>query len=152
VVRRHLGPASAFHMRERVVGKIAIVTGVEIAGASTRDGRAVLSLSGNHGSPKEVTVDHVIAATGYWPAVDRLAFLSPALRASMRHASGVPLLSSHFESSVRGLYVTGLATAGSFGPLMRFVAGAGFTARRIGSHLARQLAQLESTESLAHKT
>jgi thioredoxin reductase len=152
VVRRHLGPASAFHMRDRIVGKIAIVTGVQIAGASARDGRAVLSLSGNHGSPKEVTVDHVIAATGYWPAVDRLAFVSPELRASMRHASGVPLLSRHFESSVRGLYVTGLATAGSFGPLMRFVAGADFTARRISSHLARQLAQLESAESLAPNT
>jgi hypothetical protein len=145
-------------MREKIVGKIAIVTGVQLAGASTREGRAVLSLSGNNGNngnngnPKEVTVDHVIAATGYWPAVDRLSFVSPELRASMRHASGVPLLSRHFESSVRGLYVTGLATTGSFGPLMRFVAGADFTARRISSHIARQLAQLESAESLAPKT
>src|SRR5215210_3054446 len=69
VVRRLLGPASSFHMREKVVGKIAIVPCVQIAVASVRDGRAVLSLAGRNGSAGEVAVDHVIAATGYWPAV-----------------------------------------------------------------------------------
>jgi cation diffusion facilitator CzcD-associated flavoprotein CzcO len=152
VVRRHLGPASAFHMREKVVGKIEIVPGAQIAGASVRDGRAVLTLAGNNGGPGEITVDHVIAATGYWPSVGRIAFLSPELRASMDHASGVPLLSRHFESSVHGLYVTGLATTGSFGPLMRFVAGADFTARRISSHLARQSPMRRSSHDLAKAT
>jgi hypothetical protein len=62
----------------------------------------------------------------------------------------VPELSRHFESSVHGLYITGLATTGSFGPLMRFVAGADFTARRIGRHLARQpVVQREPARDLA---
>jgi hypothetical protein len=38
---------------------------------------------------------------------------------------------------VPGLYFSGLVAAATFGPLMRFVAGTGFTARRISSAVAR---------------
>ena len=48
----------------------------------------------------------------------------------------MPVLSAGFESSVPGLYFTGLAAAASFGPLMRFMYGADFAARTIGRRLA----------------
>jgi hypothetical protein len=48
-----------------------------------------------------------------------------------------PILSSHFETSVRGLYFVGPAAANSFGPMFRFVYGARFTAARIVPHLAQ---------------
>jgi hypothetical protein len=48
----------------------------------------------------------------------------------------LPILSAHFESSVPGLYFAGLPSAYSFGPVMRFVAGAAFTAHKISVQLA----------------
>lgn len=50
----------------------------------------------------------------------------------------MPVLSGRFESSVPGLFFVGLAAADSFGPLMRFVAGARFAAPRVVGELARR--------------
>ena len=47
-----------------------------------------------------------------------------------------PILSSHFLSSVAGLYFVGPIAANSFGPLMRSAVGAKYTARRLSQHLA----------------
>ena len=40
------------------------------------------------------------------------------------------------ESSVPGLFFTSLMAAETFGPVMRFVCGAGFTARRVTEAVA----------------
>ena len=48
----------------------------------------------------------------------------------VRHADS-PVLSGGFESSVDGLHFIGASAVASFGPLLRFIAGAGFAARRI---------------------
>ena len=77
-----------------------------------------------------------IAATGYRPRLDRLTFLPPSLRASLSSVVNTPILSSHFQSSMAGLYFVGPIAANSFGPLMRFAFGAKYTARRLSQHLA----------------
>src|SRR5262249_10259938 len=79
---------------------------------------------------------HVIAATGYQFQLQRLPFLSEDLKCQLRHEEQLPALSANFESSVPGLYFVGLASCYSFGPVMRFLAGASYTARRIAHHLA----------------
>jgi hypothetical protein len=66
-----------------------------------------------------------------------LVFLNRELRAGIRTAGGAPILSRGFESSVPGLYFAGLAAANSFGPVMRFAFGAGFSARRITQALVK---------------
>jgi hypothetical protein len=58
------------------------------------------------------------------------------VRAAIRTVGGAPVLSTGFESSVPGLHFTGLAAAASFGPLMRFMFGADFAARRLAARLA----------------
>ena len=50
-----------------------------------------------------------------------------------------PILDTQFQSSVPGLYFTGLTAANSFGPLLRFASGAGFVARRLTDHLHRTI-------------
>jgi hypothetical protein len=62
--------------------------------------------------------------------------MQPALRARVRRVGRGPALSSAFESSVPGLFFIGQAAAESFGPVMRFVYGADFTARRVSRRLA----------------
>jgi thioredoxin reductase len=136
VVRNHLGPAPGWFMTERVVGRFPLHLGTTIESLTEHGGRARLALCNHDGTRSELIVDHVIAATGYRPAMERLPFLEPMLRNQIRTAGGAPVLSNGFESSVPGLYMVGLASANSFGPLARFAYGAGFTARRLARKLA----------------
>jgi thioredoxin reductase len=136
VVRNHLGPAPGWFMTERVVGRFPLHLGTTLESLTEHGGRARLALKNRDGSKGELTVDHVIAATGYRPALGRLPFLDAQLRDQIRTAGGAPVLSDVFESSVPGLYWAGLASANSFGPLGRFAYGAGFTARRLARKLA----------------
>jgi hypothetical protein len=78
-----------------------------------------------------------VAATGYRVDIDALGFLDPSLRRDIaRTESTWPALGRSFESSAQGLYFTGLAAAATFGPVMRFVCGTGFAARRVGAAIA----------------
>jgi thioredoxin reductase len=130
-VRNHLGPAPGWFMTQRVVGRFPLHLGTTIESLTEHGGRARLALRSRAGIQSELTLDHVIAATGYQPALERLPFLEPQLRSQLRTAGGAPVLNTVFESSVPGLYVAGLASANSFGPLARFAYGARFTARRL---------------------
>ncbi|MBI3703089.1 MAG: NAD(P)/FAD-dependent oxidoreductase [Rhizobiales bacterium] len=75
--------------------------------------------------------DHVLLATGYRIDVDKMTILDRHLRERIARHGGLPMLSAAFESSVGGLHFVGSAAVASFGPLLRFIAGAGFAARRI---------------------
>ncbi len=135
VTSRHLGPAPGWWTRAMVKDKVEFHLGQTLLGASERGRRVELSLTGADGTTGVLAADHLIAATGYHPDIQKLGFLSPALRASLRVAGDAPVLSRNFESSVPGLYFVGLAAANSFGPVLRFAFGAGFTARRLARHL-----------------
>ena len=138
VAKGHLGPAPGWWTRAMVEGQVEFLLGQHLIGAIERGGRVELSLAGADGGRSKVGADHLIAATGYHPDVQRLSFLSAALRARLRTAADAPVLSRNFESSVAGLYFVGLAAANSFGPVTRFAFGAGFTARRLVGHLCRR--------------
>jgi thioredoxin reductase len=137
ILRRHLGPRSAWYLRDKVLGAANIFVAQRLEDAGLAGDHICLKLRDESGSLKSLEVEHVIAATGYWPQVERLHFLDRRLRQAIRHSAGVPILSQYFETSVAGLYATGLAAAGSFGPLMRFVAGADYTARQISRHFEK---------------
>jgi thioredoxin reductase len=146
VVRNHLGPAPGWFMAQRVVGRFPLHLGTTIESLSEHGGRARLALRSSDGIRSWLTMDHVIAATGYRPAMERLHFLEPQLRNQIRTAGGAPVLNPAFESSVPGLYMAGLASANSFGPLARFAYGAGFTARRLARKLAARHASENSSQ------
>lgn len=135
-VRRVLGPAPCWFTKEQVVGKVALNVGKTITGAAVQGDRVHLQLRDESGTMSTTVADHVIAATGYRPDVRRLPFLSSEILNSLRYVGRTPALSSHFESSVPGLYFVGIAAANTFGPLLRFAFGAGFAAPRISRHLA----------------
>jgi cation diffusion facilitator CzcD-associated flavoprotein CzcO len=81
-------------------------------------------------------VDHVLLATGYRIDIGKMTILDPRLRGRIARRAGVPILSAGFESSVDGLHFVGSFAVASFGPLLRFIAGAGFAARRISRSVA----------------
>ncbi|MER5635351.1 NAD(P)-binding domain-containing protein [Kitasatospora sp. NPDC002227] len=133
-VRSVLGPAGAWWLRERVEGRFPTLVGHSLRAAEENGAGVRLELQGH---TPTLEIDHVLAATGYRPDVNRLTFLDPVVRLGVRHTpEGSPRLAPTFESSVPGLYFAGLSAADTFGPVMRFVAGTGYAARRISAALA----------------
>ena len=120
-------------MRDRVEGQVNIIPNVEIAQA--RPSGDQLSLALSDGS--SLLVDHLIAGTGYKPALERLSFIDAPLRDAVTQVGGFPILDSGFESSVPGLFFVGAIANYSYGPLCRFVAGS----RVAGRHITRRVAQ-----------
>ena len=129
-------PVGVFHFKDKVVGRVTIHLGTDTKQVNVIDKRLQLHLSQRDGTAKDLQVDHVIAGTGYKVKLERLDFIDSDLRNQMEKVDDTPVLSTNFESSIQGLYLVGLASATSFGPLCRFAFGAQFTSDRIARHLA----------------
>lgn len=136
IVRRYLGPAPGYSAREDFEGKVSLQLSSTLVGARETAEGVELEIEGPDGRRSVKKADHVVAGTGYCVDVGRLAFLDPELVAGIAMTQTAPRLSSRFESKVRGLYFVGTAAAFEFGPMLRFVCGAGFTAHRVASHVA----------------
>jgi len=130
-VHTFLGPAGGWFAKEKIVGKVPVLHEFTPEHAQIMDNRVCLHLRSDAGTERTIRPEHIIAATGYRVDLKRLKLLNPILRDRIRTVEGSPILSSAFESSVAGLYFVGLAAANSFGPVMRFSCGAGYTARRL---------------------
>lgn len=148
VVRRALGPAGAWWLRDRVEGKFPVLCGHVVGEARERAGKVCISVVGPPGQTSEISADHVIAATGYKVDISSLPFLDAGLLQRVRSYDAAPVLSANFESSVPGLHFAGLAAANQFGPSMRFVAGGDYTARRIANACGRAV---KAQQSRAHE-
>lgn len=135
-VKKHLGPAAPWWIKDRVEGKVPIVVRTQVTGAERVGDRIRLHLLEHGVRQRSLDVDHVIAGTGYVANIDRLAYLDTEFKRRLRRLEEAPALSMSFESSVRGAYFIGPITALSFGPLFRFVAGAGYAAPALARHLA----------------
>jgi hypothetical protein len=134
-VKASLGPAGACWLKDRVVGQMPIFLAHRVCEVIARGERVELQISGQDAQPKVLIADHVIAGTGYQFDFQKLPFLGQRLKAQIRHEEQAPQLSANFESSIPKLYFTGLGSANSFGPAMRFLVGTGYTARRISTHI-----------------
>jgi hypothetical protein len=133
IVRSWLGPSGAWPVRERVE-RAPLFLGQTLRSAQVRNGKVHLGVTGP-GGDRELSADHVIAATGYRVDLRALAFLEAGLRARVSTIEGAPALSPDFESSVPGLHFVGVAAANTFGPVMRFLLGARYASRRITRHV-----------------
>ena len=137
IVATTLGPAPGWFMTPRVRPRIPIFSGQEVTGCKAVEGTIHLETKSADGKISRFTADHIVAATGYSVDVNKIPYLDDRLKAKIRLNDGFPVLSGNFESSEPGLYFVGVTSAGAFGPVMRFVAGAGFTVRRLSAHLGR---------------
>lgn len=137
IVRRHLGPVGGYFVKDRLVGSVPIHVGYSLEDARYVDGQATVVFRHKDGSTLTREADHVISATGYKVSLEKMPFFDEALRRQVALEENYPRLSRKFESSVAGLHFIGVHAAGSFGPLMRFALGAGYTSKVLSAHLAR---------------
>jgi thioredoxin reductase len=136
LVKGFLGPAGGWFLRGRLE-QVPLLAGYQIKGAGASGDRATLWLRSANGDEHKIETEHVIAATGYRVDIRRLPFLGAGITSQLKLLNNVPKLSSHFESSIPGLFFVGPAAVDSFGPVLRFACGAKFTASRLSNHMAR---------------
>lgn len=136
ILHRYLGPSPAWSVRDIIEAHVDLRLKTELRGARAEDGRVVLTVARKDGEEEEIVADHLIAATGYGIDLQRLGMLGADLRKTVRSSFGAPVLSGNFESSVEHLFFAGTQSAPSFGPMLRFVCGVDFTARRIARRIA----------------
>ncbi|AZS71979.1 dimethylaniline monooxygenase [Streptomyces lydicus] len=141
IAENALGPAGAWWLRERFEPAVPVLLSHRVRAAAPQDDGVRLHLTHTDGRTETLDTQHVVAATGFTPDLGRLRLLPPQVRTTLRTVGGsrAPELSSGFESSWPGLFFAGLLTAPSFGPSMRFVYGAGFTAARLLRGVQRRL-------------
>jgi cation diffusion facilitator CzcD-associated flavoprotein CzcO len=132
LAERAIRPAGAAWLRPRLT-PVKVTTNTEIR--SVREGESELCVALDDGSERRI--DHLIAATGYRIDIARYPFLDDRLLARIERVDGSPLLTSAYESSVRGLYFVGAPAAASMGPGMRFVSHSGMAAAAVARALAR---------------
>ena len=126
---KSLRPGAAGWVRPRVAD-VVVEAGHAIRGA--RLSGAGITLDLDNGAR---TFDHVLLATGYRIDVARLGILAPNLLAGITTDDGSPVLGHGYESCVPGLHFVGSAAVRSYGPLLRFVWGAGYAARTVTRHV-----------------
>lgn len=148
LAKKAYGPSGGWWLRDRVEGKIEVITNTVVETANEAGGKVMLRLRHKSGKSQDMTVDHVISATGFRVDVASIDYLSQELRAAVARVpgSGAPRLSRSFESSVPGLYFVGLASAATFGPLQRFVHGTHFAAQTV----SRAVVQAAQTRPQQH--
>ncbi len=131
--KRAVRPAGAQWLRSRVVGQVRITERIEIVKATAQGKGLCLELS--DGTTREI--DYLFLGTGYKPDLHKLPFIDATLRQQIHEHNGYPIQNSWFESSVPNLYFVGALAGHTFGPICRFVAGAGVPAQQIAQHAAR---------------
>ncbi|WP_371671373.1 NAD(P)-binding domain-containing protein [Streptomyces sp. NBC_00289] len=142
-----LGPAGAWWVRERVETAVEVLPGHEVVAAREVTGSRVrLDVRATGGalhsaaSLRSLETDHVIAGTGFAATCERLGLLDDDLRGTLATVAGcAPEIGRDFESSYPGLFMAGLVTAPGFGPSMRFVHGATYTADALVRGVRRRL-------------
>jgi FAD-dependent urate hydroxylase len=123
---RSLRPAASAWLMPRSK-EVRMTPGRTVASVKALDSRLILKLDDGSQS----TVDHVLLATGYKIDIAKPGILSPELVNMVERIDGYPVLRGNFESSVAGLHFMGCNAVPSYGPLMRFIWGAGYAARSV---------------------
>ncbi len=131
--RRCLKAGATGWLRPRFAN-VACNPGRAIMGARVLGERIALDL--DNGAR---TFDHVLLGTGYRIDIARLGILAPQLLEAIARAEGSPLLGPGLESSVPKLHFVGCYAVKSFGPLLRFIAGAPYAARAVTGAARRRL-------------
>jgi cation diffusion facilitator CzcD-associated flavoprotein CzcO len=129
--RRALRPAGARWLVNRFKD-IPISKGRFVEAAVPLDDKLRIRL--DDGSFRDA--DHVLLGTGFEVDVTRYSFLPSELSRELAQVSGFPRLTKSFESSISGLHFLGAPASWNFGPLMFFVCGTDFAARRLARHIA----------------
>jgi FAD-dependent urate hydroxylase len=131
-----LGPGGSWWLKDRVEGVVDVLNSTRVKSAAAEKDGVRLELEGPTRS--SVSVDHVIAGTGFRIDITRLPFLPEGLTSSINTLNGHPVVSRSGETSVPGLYFVGAPTVLFIGPSARFIAGTHTVSEVLAKSVARR--------------
>jgi len=137
--RRCLKPGASGWLQPRFAN-VTCTPSRTIEGVRALSDRVVLDLDNGTKS-----FDHVLLGTGYRIDLQRAGIFTPQLLEQIACDGGSPLLGAGFESSVAKLHFVGSYAVKSFGPLLRFIAGAPIAARAVSRAARRDIAWRPTT-------
>jgi len=83
-------------------------------------------------SGEEIRCDQIILATGYKVDITRLPILSAGkILDQLETRNGFPVLDDHFQTSIRGLFITSMPATQDFGPFFGFTIAVRVSAKLI---------------------
>jgi thioredoxin reductase len=132
IAYRSIRPAGAGWIIPRLDGVPVRLKSTVASVSETVDGVTLTLADGS-----TTHADVVVLGTGFAIDASRYSFISRDILPNVRMASGYPVLSRGFESSVPGLHFVGAVSARSYGPVMRFVSGTTFTTGEVLRYLQR---------------
>jgi thioredoxin reductase len=108
--------------------RVRILPRTEIAACVEHNGDLRVTLT-----TRDVLVcDQIILATGYKVDVSRLPILSSGnILDQLATRNGFPVLDDHFQTSIKGLFITSMPATQDFGPFFAFTISARVSARLI---------------------
>lgn len=80
---------------------------------------------------RETVVEHLVLGTGYGVDVKKLSLLDPGIVNTLEIRDGYPVISGNLESSIAGLFFTGVLAKGRFGPTFNFIFASPAGAKRV---------------------
>jgi hypothetical protein len=90
-----------------------------------------------------ITVDHVILATGFKVDISNVPFLRAGnVLSKMAINNEFPVIDEHFQTNLPGLFFTSMPAGQDFGPFFGFTIAVRTSAKLIGSAILRDLASV----------
>jgi thioredoxin reductase len=136
-------PVGAYWLEPRLKG-VQLRTSVTVRSVEVNGEGLKLSLS--DGSMEQV--DRIVLATGYKIDISRYDILDDVLKKNVQQTSdGYPVLQTSLETSVPGLFMTGVVGERTLGPTLRFVTGTNNAGPRLSAALiGKRKARLQKSE------
>ena len=114
--------------------RVHILPRTEVVECTDKNGELIVALSNS----KTVTCDQIILATGYKVDITRLPILATGnILDRLETRNGFPVLDDHFQTSIKGLFITSMPATQDFGPFFAFTISVRVSAKLICEAVAR---------------
>lgn len=108
--------------------RVHVLPRTEVTECVDRNGELDVTLSNG----ETITCDQIVLATGYKVDITRLPILSAGnILDQLETRNGFPVLDEHFQTSIKGLFITSMPATQDFGPFFAFTISVRVSARLI---------------------
>ena len=109
-------------------GRVRVLPRTEVVECVENDGELRTTLSNG----ETITCDQIILATGYKVDITRLPILAAGnILDRLETRNGFPVLDDHFQTSIKGLFITSMPATQDFGPFFGFTIAVRVSAKLI---------------------
>lgn len=115
--------------------RVHVLPRTEVMECVVNNGELIVTLSND----ETITCDQIILATGYKVDITRLPILAAGnILDQLATRNGFPVLDDHFQTSIKGLFITSMPATQDFGPFFAFTISVRVSAKLICEAIATE--------------